>query len=301
MKKILIISCFLFLLLNAEKSQAQQFEVRSPDNRLVMQLKTNSDGEGNAYLTYHINFNGKEVVRESRLGIESGNADWSIGMGMGDVQRTSHNSTWYPVYGERSEVRDHYNEAVFPFIKDNNPRKTIQLIVRAYDAGIAFRYHFPESPQGGDYLHITEEHSQFVLPEGTKGYFTPRAQTEYHLLPIGDFPGETERPLTLVLPNDLYVSLAEAEMVNFSRMRFEKDAGKPNALKCSLYGAVDEITPFATPWRVVMVEESPGKLLENNDLLLNLNPPCAIEDPVDQARESDARSDTFNSRRQKTG
>jgi alpha-glucosidase len=36
--------------------------------------------------------------------------------------------------------------------------------------------------------------------------------------------------------------------------------------------------PLTTPWRVVMIAESPGKLLENNDILLNLNDPCAIDD-----------------------
>jgi alpha-glucosidase len=37
-------------------------------------------------------------------------------------------------------------------------------------------------------------------------------------------------------------------------------------------------TPISTPWRVLMVSASPGGLIENNYLILNLNPPCALAD-----------------------
>ena len=42
-------------------------------------------------------------------------------------------------------------------------------------------------------------------------------------------------------------------------------------------GMLNGIAPFFTPWRVILVAEKPGDLLENNDLILNLNSPCAIE------------------------
>src|ERR1035437_8960148 len=41
--------------------------------------------------------------------------------------------------------------------------------------------------------------------------------------------------------------------------------------------AVSGQTPFPSPWRVVMVADIPGKLVESN-LVLNLNPPSAIKD-----------------------
>ena len=42
--------------------------------------------------------------------------------------------------------------------------------------------------------------------------------------------------------------------------------------------AVVASTPKATPWRVLMVSAEPGGLIEAHDLVLNLNPPCALED-----------------------
>jgi alpha-glucosidase len=45
-----------------------------------------------------------------------------------------------------------------------------------------------------------------------------------------------------------------------------------------MYGPVDEIAPYSSPWRVIMCGDSPGRILENNYLLLNLNSPSAISD-----------------------
>ncbi|MBN2290775.1 MAG: glycoside hydrolase family 97 catalytic domain-containing protein, partial [Pirellulales bacterium] len=49
-------------------------------------------------------------------------------------------------------------------------------------------------------------------------------------------------------------------------------------LLSDLSSSVSSRLPLTTPWRVVMTADSPGQLLENNDILLNLNDPCAIED-----------------------
>lgn len=191
------------------------------------------------------------------------------------VTRSSRDTLWTPVYGERSEIPDRYNQSVIRFAHGKR-EPGLELKVRAYDEGAAFRYLFLE---GGGYLHITGEATEFTLPEGTMAYFAPFAQAVHQKLPLHDWPGEADRPLTLELPGGLYGALAEAEVVDYVRTKFKLADGKPNTLACSMYGAVDEIAPFATPWRVVMVAEQPGQLIENNYLLLNLNPPCAIENP----------------------
>jgi alpha-glucosidase len=153
------------------------------------------------------------------------------------------------------------------------------LIVRAYNSGVAFRYKFATNENGGPYLHITGESTEFNFQENTKAWFTPRAQSLHQLLPLKNWPDESDRPLTLELPNGLFVCLAEAQMTNYSRTKFKLNPDKENSILTSIYGDVDEIAPFCSPWRVVMVAEKAGDLLANNDLILNLNPPCQITDP----------------------
>ncbi len=103
-------------------------------------------------------------------------------------------------------------------------------------------------------------------------YYERWAQGPYELRPLKGWPDECERPLTLTLENGLTVALTEARLVDFARTKFRLSEDKANTLETSLYNKVDVISPYRTPWRVIMAAEEPGQLLENNDLILNLNP-----------------------------
>jgi alpha-glucosidase len=139
---------------------------------------------GDTALSYSIEWREKGIVMPSLLGILSGNADWTRNIEVKKVGEQSRDTTWNTVYGERKVVRDHYNEVTVAVVRKDNPRKVLHIIVRAYDTGIAFRYFFPEHADGGDYLRITGETTTYVMPDGTKGYFTPTAQSTYKLLSL---------------------------------------------------------------------------------------------------------------------
>ena len=243
--------------------------ISSPDGKIRMKVYEKS---GNVW--YSVSYIDKPIVLESLLGI-NGSGEWKNNLSVSSSVDTSVDTTWKPVYGERNTVCDHFNQSEIDLTQANNARRTLKIIVRAYNEGIAFRYFFP----GGEYLHITDEYTQFTMPEGSMAYFTRRAQAVYNLLPLKDWPDECERPLVLELPQGLYVLLTEAEMVNYARTKFVLSPEKANTIIGTMYGAVDDIAPYKTPWRVIMVAEKPGQLIENNDLLLNLNPPCAIDNP----------------------
>ena len=247
---------------------AERKEVFSPDKKLHFSLDINNNGA----LTYFIKYNDESIVLPSTLGLNN----WESNFTLEDIVFSENDSFWKPVYGERSQVHDNYNQVVFRLFRNNNDRFEMQLEVRAYNEGIAFRYSFPEHPEGGRDITISEDKTEFRMPVGTEAWFTPRAQAEYSRLPLQDWPGESERPLVLQLKNGLFSCLMEAEMVDFSRTKFILHPSQSNTISCSMYDKVDLTTPFSTPWRVVMVAESAGKLIENNDLILNLNPTSQI-------------------------
>lgn len=247
--------------------KAETVRIASPDGRLQMHVTD----EGSR-LTYCVYYQERPVVLPSQLGIEAGEK-WLEDIRILEVQTTEQDTVWHPVYGERSSVRDRYRSCTLMLGKKADSRSRLALDVRAYDEGIAFRYRFP----GGQYLHITDEHTEFAFPDSTHAYFTARAQTPYEYLPLANWPGESDRPLMLTLAGRTYVCLAEAQVVNYVRTKFSLAEGKRNTLATAMYGPVDEIAPYATPWRVIMAADRPGDILQNNDLLLNLNPPCEIE------------------------
>ena len=261
--------CILLFFAGFLPGYTNEVAITSPDGNYTMKVY-----EKDSFIFYAVNYKEKPVILESLLGI-NGNGEWKQGIRIDNYESFQTDVTWKPVYGERSMVCDKYNQYAINIAKTGNSRQRLQLIVRAYNEGIAFRYHFP----GGEYLHITDEYTEYTMPEGTQAYFTRRAQAVYNLLPLKDWPGESERPLALELPDGLYALLTEAEMIDYVRTKFILSKDKANAITATMYGAVDHIAPYQTPWRVIMIAEKAGELIENNDLILNLNKPCEIADP----------------------
>lgn len=257
-----IVFCFVSVVLAYAGSAKQVFH--SPDNSVGLSVYT-----VNGQLKYEVTYKGKPVILESSLGIDG----WKENMEIERIDSVSVNQDWHPIYGERSVVNDCYKGYTYT-LKRKGHGDRLALIVRIYNSGVGFRYKYLH----GSYLRITEEFTTFTVPENTYCWFAPFAQAEHKRMLVKDWPGEAERPLTLQLGNGLYASLAEAEMVDYSRTKFVVRKGESNVIRCKMYDAVEDIAPFETPWRVVMVAESPKDLINNNDLILNLNKPCQIED-----------------------
>ncbi|WP_240543682.1 glycoside hydrolase family 97 protein [Spirosoma foliorum] len=276
-------------------SQPTETRLQSPDGKLEVVFTQNEISPGKRRMTYHVDFQKKPVILESGLGVQIDNhvfeqamahkvttppgtlgVNWCDNLVIKNVVKTSKDSTWKPVYGERSQIRDQYNQFDIQLQKPDSPDYTMHVIFRAYDSGIAFRYFFPEHPNGL-YYRVMAENSEFTLPADTKAWYTAWAQGAYSTLPLSGWPETSERPLTLSLPNGLYASLAEAQLTDYAMTKFKLSVDKPNTIVTSMYESADLMSDVGTPWRVVMVAERPGKLLENNDILLNLNPPTALQ------------------------
>lgn len=256
---------FCVQVIHAQSSQ----QLFSPDGKLQFVFNLSEGGR----LNYSMYYQETPVILTSGLGLNG----WESGFVLAAISSTQKDTLWKPVYGERSLVRDHYTEMLITLKQHNDESRKLQIQVRAYNEGIAFRYVLPEHAQGGRDVSIKNELTEFAMPEGTRAWFTSSAQGEYSLVPLKDWTAQAERPLVLEQPGGLYVCLAEAQMVNYSRMKFTLHPTKANTICATIYDIVDYFTPFSTPWRVVMAAKRPGDLLAGNDLLLNLNPPCAIE------------------------
>ena len=277
--------------------------LNSPDGNYRFSFYQKKKEDSMQQMYYAVSFKGKEVILESELGVLIENhlfesalgipndtlKSWGDNLELIGVDTLSVNKTWKPVYGERNLVKDQYNQLVLKFRKgseeagdmshgyDKRRYYYMNVEIRAYNEGVAFRYHFPEAVNGL-FLHITGEQSQFTLPEGTLAYYERWAQGPVSLRPLKDWSDEAERPLTLKLKNGLTVTLAEANMVDYARGKFALSKAKANALQLSMYASADIITPYNTPWRVIMAAERPVDLINNNDIILNLNPENKIKD-----------------------
>jgi len=304
--KLSVLTLILFLSFSTNAQtliKETETKLTSPDGAYEFSFYQKQIAKGENQMYYSLAFKGKTVVEESELGVLIENQTfesalavpndtckiWGENLNFTGVQRSTFDETWKPVYGEHAIIRNNYNELTLSFSKgevpaqksgdgyDKNKSYFMNVIVRAYNQGIAFRYFFPQ-PSNGLFLHIVGEQTQFSMPEGTLAYYEPWAQGPYELLPLKDWKGQSERPLTLKLTNGLTVALAEAQMTDYARMKFSLNDTKQNTLQATLYGSVDVIPEHSTPWRVIMVGEKSTDLIVNKDIILNLNPENKLTD-----------------------
>ena len=274
--------------------------LQSPDGKynFVFEQK---DGR----LTYRLDYAAKQVIEEGELGVNIDNhlvesamgipVDnsnvWTNGMEVTSVDRRSEDNTWKPVYGEYAQIRDRYNEMTIHLLKggkhqdgggtayDKRQQYLLDIIVRAYDEGVAIRYHFPEATNGL-FMHITDDLTSFRFAPGAEAYHYAWAQSHANKAKLlkseSAWKEEAERPLTLRLDNGLYAAIGEAALSDFVRGKLKLKAD--NELQMALFHPADIITAYDMPWRFIMVGEKAIDLINNKQMVLNLNAPCQIQD-----------------------
>jgi len=246
--------------------------VRSPNGRIELFFDVKDSP------LYSIAYKGKPLVTDSRLGFEL--ADGSTvagGFRVVSSDRSGDNKTWNPVYGERSTVKDHYNQLSVKLVSSNSPACELGLDLRCYDEGAALRYRILTCGDS-EKISIKREKTEFNFAADHVAWCVAHAQGVYARKSISTMGSNVERPLTLKAADDIYVAVGEANLVDYARMKLSRNGDKSLSMVSHLANGVEATLPLATPWRVVMVADSPGKLLENNDIFLNLSDPCAIED-----------------------
>lgn len=271
-----MIVAILALLLPAP-SGGETVAVASPDGNLEVAFQLREIDGAAGCPVYAVRYRGKPVLAESRLGLDLEGAPLRSGLGI--VRRASdrRDSSWKPVYGERSLIRERYREERIELRETVAPRREVHLTFRAYDEGIAFCYSLPRQ-EGLARVTVAREATEFRFPSDGTAWAVYSAQGVYEEVPLSRVRRGCERPLVVRLADDLYAAVGEARLVDYARMKFDPLKGPLPALVSALDGPVTADLPLATPWRFVMAAESPGRLLEGNDLLLNLNDPCAIPD-----------------------
>ncbi len=251
-------------------SQVSNLVLKSPDESFVFTLNT---GEEDSVLTYNVDFQGKSIIEQANLGFKFGGAPGPPQYMIAESVNRSVDTTWKPLYGERNEYPDHYNETLVRFKGSGH---LSALRIRAYDEGVAFRYEF----EGEDeVVSIVDELTEFHLPPDAGAWVSSKAQSEITMTTVAEIHEARERPMLIQYDDSLFVAIGEAALIDYARMKLINKAPGSGILRSHLAGDVEKTKPFKTPWRFIMAGDRPSKLLENNFLVLNLNESNQIENP----------------------
>ena len=324
MNKLVTGLCTAALLIgctNGKNSQITDVNtLSSPDGKLEMSFHLTGDGTPE----YTLDYDGRPVILSSGMGFElrgvlkaqkiDYNADGTVsksdwkpceslhdGFAVESVERSSHDETWAPVWGEEDSIRNNYNELTVNLVQASTERRLV-IRFRLFNDGLGFRYEFP-SQKNLNYFVIKEELTQFAMTADHTAWWIPgdydTQEYNYTQCRLSEISKHFKEALTgndsqtpfsingvqtsLQLRTDegLYINIHEAALVNYPCMHLDLD---PATLTFTSHLTPDAQgwkgrmqTPCKTPWRTIQVAPSATAQLASR-MILNLNEPCALED-----------------------
>ena len=135
--------------------------LKSPDEKVVVKFGLKKIGEKSNCPVYSVSYRNLPIVVDSSLGLAiKGAASLEAGFEVIKVTKSSHDTVWHPVYGERKIIRDHYNQFIVDLKESAEPNRLLRLTFRVYNEGMAFCYTLPRQPALKDFV-ISAEKTQF--------------------------------------------------------------------------------------------------------------------------------------------
>tara|TARA_A100001391_G_scaffold195897_2_gene173743 strand:+ start:1607 stop:3481 length:1875 start_codon:yes stop_codon:yes gene_type:complete len=225
---------------------------------------------------YRVSYDETVILGDSQLSLDIAVDSFGGPFVIEGTRTDSRRSSWTPVAGSKASYPDAYNETVVELREATGKKRRLDLTFRAYDEGVAFRYTIAEQAGIADFV-IQSENSEFQFTDDHFVYWDDYPQARYSKVRISTMGDHAIRPL-LVECGSHFVALAEAgSLENYAPMMLNRS--RDNCLVTRFRrGNVAGTSPLSTPWRVVMVADAPGTLVENHYLLQNLSPPCEFDD-----------------------
>ncbi|MDW5290780.1 glycoside hydrolase family 97 protein [Formosa sp. PL04] len=299
LKNFSVVLCFALLIFSCSK-ESNETLLYSPDGKKSIVFLNNTSNDA---LTFSVFYGEQEVLLSSTLELLSNDLDFSGAVSILKTEHSNVDDTWDSNFSELSTIPDHYNQIKL-YLKIGETK--INLIGRAYNEGVAFAYEIPEQSNLSEialteniHYNFKEDYNVWSTPKREPGVLT--AQGEYRNIPITELEIGSDRPLVIEINDSIIIALAEAKLVDYARLSFNKGTASEYSILSTLDGKMNEskqdtITgaiiseekidgykvhktlPFQSPWRVIMLAKNEGELLENNFIIQNLNDPSKIED-----------------------
>ena len=276
----------------ASASAPPPLRLESPDGRTVVTLAMHVDG----FPAWAVERDGRLLIAPSPLGVQlDGNDRLGYRTDVAAVRRAETDATYELVAGKTRQARDHYRQLDVDLA---DPRgRVLGVVVRAYDDGVALRYRLPRPVQGD--LVVQQDLTGFRFPRDyachalNLGRFGTSHEGEYDPIDASRLRAHHLIDLPLVCSTgdgSTTFAIAEADLDRYAALYLAGRGDGRLGVEARLSPRPD--TPHVavrlpraevaanghlTPWRVLMIGDSPGVLVESS-LIASLNPPTPLQD-----------------------
>jgi alpha-glucosidase len=263
-----------------------QWQVTSPDGKIRATIQLNGSGEP----TYSVDFienTTTNIVSTSQLGLNRNDCDFRNGLTFNSLSSSAINETYEMVTGKQLSLQNNANELILRFTKCS---VDFNIVFRAYNDGVAFRYQFPQT--SATTYSVSDENSSVKVATNGKAWLqknienTPVYENFVSEVNIGESsPDYSGWCLPALLnPNNFWIMITEADLnkdyfgshiaasAPNGEYRFEKPIFSDGT---SYTNNAYFSTPMNSPWRVIMIGNKVKTIVESN-LVSHLSSPAVI-------------------------
>ena len=270
----------------------RHYELYSPDGRLCVGI------DAAPTLQYTLSYDGQAVLAPSALALELGDGSrYDASVRFEKAIRASVDETIPATVYKRAEVRDRYNQLTLRY-------KTFDVVVRAYDAGLAWRF---VSRSRRDFI-VRDELAEFrfaedveatvpyVKPDSPRDPFLNSFEAYYDIHPLSGWKQDQKAflPVSFKTAGGWRVNIAESDLLDYPGMYLRHAGGTalqglfapyPKLIEQDGYNKLQGIVRTtedyiakqpagaALPWRIVAVATEERQLLDS-DLVWQLGRPA---------------------------
>ena len=298
-----ITAWFLLFMLqsNYVSSQNATGRLLSPDNKLEINFQTGQPDKNDSasHLFYTVSFKGKQLFKPSALSLDiKGAQPLGADVHITGSKTTTTDETYQLVVGKASKVHDHYNALQLELEENTAPGRKLIIEARAYNDAVAFRYIAPPQQALQDGYELLNENTEFHFSTDATTYaqvlphYRSMYESEYLKLPVSAFSNQggvksnvlIGLPMLAEVPGAGWVAIAESELQGYSSMYLTNPAGgwSGHTMLSRLAPRLDSSGTavkgkgsIRSAWRIIMVGDDPGRIIESN-AVMNLSSPSAI-------------------------
>jgi alpha-glucosidase len=284
MMKILSKSlCIIYVMIALTATSQKKITLNSPDGNIVYSFRLI-----NKAMEYSVIYKHKKIIDYSSLGLQFDDNNFNTNLSVSKPVFRDTSEDYQLVTGKTKEVHAHYKEVKIPLAETTAPFRKINLRVRAFNDGLAFRYEFLQQKDVTSFT-LLDENTTFKLTGNPKVHvlflpnYTSSHEGEYSNLPLSEVRPDTlmDMPALFELSGNIYLGITEAALLDYAGMYLSKHndilVSKLSPLPKQTMIKVKATLPHESPWRVLLISDRIGALIESN-IITTLNEPCKIKD-----------------------
>ena len=282
MNKIAAFTFSLLFLVSIAFAQ-NKIELNSPNGNISFSFKLE-----NKTAIYSVSFKGKTIIDNSSLSfvIDDTLFQQNLNLKKSIFKDTIEN--YELVVGKAKNITTHYKEVILPLEEGKTPFRKINIIVRVFDDGLGFRDEFPKQNNKTAFV-INDELTTFNISGNPTVHtmFFPNYvcshENYYNTLPLNSIKQDTlmDMPTLFDFDGKVYMAITEAALLDYAGMYLAKKGevlvSKLSPLPKQTAIKVKMQLPHVSPWRVMLISDRIGDLIESN-IITSLNAPCKIKD-----------------------